>query len=80
MSELCTSIFVTHHPSWVDTHSPVSMALTGDERRMVTVKAREEAPRLHIADTDGTSEANLAVPTAELAWEPNNGDMLHLQH
>lgn len=43
----------------------MNMMLTGDERRMVTDKAREGANQLHLADPDGTPEANLAVPTAE---------------
>ena len=42
MTELFTSTFVTHHPSWADIHTFMSMMLTGDERRMVIDKTREE--------------------------------------
>ena len=56
------------------------MMLIEDKRRMVTDKAREEAQQLHLADPDGTPEANLAVPTAEPDWDDNNGDMPHLEH
>ena len=58
----------------------MNMMLTGDERTMVIDKAREEAHQLHLADPDGTPEANLAVPIAEPDWDPNNGDMPLLKH
>lgn len=58
----------------------MNMMLTGDERRMVTDKAREGANQLHLADPDGTPEANLAVPNAEPDRDPNNGAMPHLEH
>ena len=43
MTELFTSIFDIHHPSWADIHTYMKLMLTGDERRMLTDKAREEA-------------------------------------
>ena len=42
--------------------------------------ASKEAHQLHPADPNGTPEANLAVPTAEPDWDPNNGDIPHLEH
>lgn len=76
MSELFPSIFATHHLSWVDIHTLTNMMLTGEERRMVTDKTKEEEhTHLHLADPDGTPEANLAVPTAEPEWDANNGDI-----
>ena len=80
MTELFTSIFDIHHPSWADIHTYMKLMLTGDERRMLTDKAREEAQQLHLADPDGTSEANLAVPIADPDWDSNNGEMMHLEH
>lgn len=35
MSELCSSVFVTYHPSLADIQILMNMMLTGDERRMV---------------------------------------------
>ena len=58
----------------------MNMMLTGEERRMVIDKAREEAYQLHLADPDGAPEANLAVLIAEPDWDPNNGDMPLLKH
>ena len=80
MTELFTSIFATHHPSQADIHTLMNMMLTGEERRMVIDKAREEAYQLHLADPDGAPEANLAVLIAEPDWDPNNGDMPLLKH
>ena len=60
MTELFTSVSVTHHPSWAE------YTLEGDERRVVIDKAREEVHQLHLVDPDGTPGANLVdVPTAE---------------
>ena len=56
------------------------MMLTGDQRRMVIDKAREEAHQLHLADPDETSEANLAIPNIVPDLDPNNGYMLQLEH
>ena len=43
---------------------------------MVIDKTKEEEhTHLHLADPDGTPEANLAVPTAEPEWDANNGDI-----
>ena len=52
MTELFTSIFDIHHPSWADIHTCMKLMLTGDERRMLTDKAREEAQQLHLADPE----------------------------
>lgn len=52
----------------------MNMMLTGGERRMVIDDAKQEAHQLYSADPDGSPEANLAVPTAEPDWNPNNGD------
>ena len=70
MTELFASIFATHHPSWTDIHILLNMILTGDERRMVTDKAREEAYQLHLMDPNGTPKAHLAAPTVEPNWDP----------
>ena len=64
VTELFTSIFATHHPTWVDIHTLKNIMLTGDESRMVIDKAREEAHQLHLVDPNGTPEANLSVPIA----------------
>ena len=47
------------------------MLLTGDERRLVLDKAREEATRLHVEDLNNTFESNVAVPLAETDWLPS---------
>ena len=80
MTELLTSIFAIHHPSWADIHTPMNMMLTGEERRMVVDKAREESHQLHLPDPDEAPEANLAVPIAEPDWDPNNGGMPLLEY
>lgn len=80
MTELFTSIFAIHHPSWADIHTCTKLMLTRDERMMLTDKAREEAQQLNLADPDGTSEVNLAFPIVERDWDPNNGEMTHLEH
>lgn len=79
-TELFIPIFATHHPSWEAMHALINMMLAGDERRMTIDKAREEAYQFHLADLDGTPEANLAVPNAEPDGDPNNGAMPHLEH
>lgn len=48
----------------------MNIMLTGDERRLVTDKAREEAHQLHLANLGGNPETNLAVRTAEPDWDP----------
>ena len=60
MPELLTSAFVTHHPSWADIHTLTSVMFT--ERRVDIDKARDKEHQLHLADPDGTPEANLEVP------------------
>lgn len=50
--------------------SVLNMIFIGDERRMVTDQAREEAYQLHRMDPSGTPKAHLAAPTAEPNWEP----------
>lgn len=54
----------------MDIHTLMNIMLTGDERRLVTDKAREEAHQLHLANLGGNPETNLAVRTAEPDWDP----------
>ena len=42
IGRILTSIFATYHPSWADVCILLNIMLTGDERRMVIDKAREE--------------------------------------
>ena len=52
MVELFTFIFALHHPSWIDMQSLMNLMLTGDERRTVIDRAREEPHQLYLADPD----------------------------
>lgn len=54
-----------HHLSWAGIHVLLNIMLTGDERRMVIDKTREETCRLLLTDPNGTPEAHLALPTSE---------------
>ena len=38
MTELFTSIFATHHPTWADIHTLMNIMITEDERRIVERK------------------------------------------
>ena len=49
MTELFSSIFATYHPSWADISTLLNLMLTGDKRRMVIDKAREEAYQLYLS-------------------------------
>ena len=65
MTDLFSSIFITYHLSGADVHILINMPLTGDERRLVSDKAREEATRLHVEDTNNSFESTVAVPLVE---------------
>lgn len=51
-TELFTSTFALHHPSWIDIHTLMNLVLTGDERKTVIDKAREEARQPYLVDPD----------------------------
>lgn len=72
MTESFSSIFATDRPSWAVVRIFMNTILSGDERRIVIDKVREEANKLHLVECAGTLEANAAIPITEPAWDPND--------
>lgn len=54
--------------------------LPGDEKMVVTDKAREVAHQLHLVDPNGTPKTHSAVPTAEPNWDSSERGMLLTEH
>ena len=72
MTDLFTTIFFfTHHPTWADIQSLLSIMLTGDEQCLVMIKNKEEAQHLHGEHPNQTPTPDVAIPQGESIWDPN---------
>ena len=80
MADLITSIFATHHLNWADVQALLNILLTVDERELVINKANEEAQCLHQENSNGTLNPAGTIPLLEPNWDPNNGDLILLEH
>lgn len=81
MTDLISSVFATHWPTWADVQALLQMLLTADERRLVIGKAKEEAERTHREGPCGTPALDGAVPLVEPDWDPSDRiDQYKLEH
>ncbi|XP_053876108.1 uncharacterized protein LOC128832610 [Malaclemys terrapin pileata] len=66
----------SHKPDWDDCNILMRTLLSEVERNQVIAKAREEAQRRHNEDREGKPLPEVAVPTADPRWNPNEeGDL-----